>query len=130
MCGYGTERLRQLQAGQYPINRLVKIEPASLGFLDGDHPGERLRYRPDLESGLGSHGRSAGRIGESPHDHTEDLVRVGDRQSRTSRVRQRQAMLQKGPDTFECFGQPRHGAAYSPKKSLSSRAADSTESLP
>ena len=124
-----TERLGERQPRQDLVHGDVQVQPSRVDLLHRDDRRERLRDRADLEARLRTDGGGRRDVGHPADDDPEDLLAVGDGQRGPGGVRRRQVVLESGADAVERLLEPRH-AGYSPKKSLSSRAADSGESLP
>src|ERR671910_604495 len=121
------EGLLQPEPRKEVRDRRVEVEATRLHLLNLHDRAERLRDRADLETGLRPDRRPRGRVAE-PADHdVEDLLPIRDGEGRPGRVEQRQPVLEERTDALERLGETAHASG---KKSLSSRAADSGESLP
>ena len=124
-----TERLGQLEPRKELVHRDVERDRPSRLFLQDAERREGLRDRSDLEPRIGSDGTARGDVGETADHRAERVVPVGHRQREARRVRERQIELRGAADPLERFLESAQ-RTQPPKKSFSSRAADSGESDP
>src|SRR5438128_4630298 len=129
MEGDRTERLGELQPREKLVHRDVKRDRPPRLFLQDAERREGFRDRPDLEPRVGSDRTTRRDVGEAADDRAERVVPVGDGERETGRVRERQIELRGAPDPLERFLESAQ-RTQPPKKSFSSRAADSGESDP